>query len=130
MRAESDPDRLALRSIDAVHSANPEIVNEQVARLRRFVRIRRPLYYSVLAPFGTVGRFSPLLVLITGALAVVGTVVAGFMEAPGLVMGALMYWGLGGLLYHALSVRLAALIDDASTSVGLAASDVLAMWMD
>lgn len=118
----------ALRSIDAVYRANPAELNEQVARLRRFVRIRRPLYYSVLAPLSALSRLSPVLVLVVGALATIGAFVALFAAAPFPLILLLMYLAVGGLLYHALSVRLAALMDDAATSVGLSANDVLEWW--
>ncbi len=122
------PSRRALESIDAVHSADPATLNEPVARLRRFVRIRRPLYYSILAPIGLLSRVSPLLVLLTGGLAVLGAIAATFAGAPLLLIAVLMYWGFGSLSYHALSVRLAALMDEAAASVGLDSADVLAMW--
>lgn len=125
---EPDPNVLALESIDAVHDADPRLLNEQVLRLRRFVRIRRPIYYTVLAPASAMSRLSPLLVLVTAALATIGAFVALFVAAPPLVIFALMYWSVAGLLYHALSVRLAALVDDAATATGLEARDVLVRW--
>jgi len=118
----------ALRSIDAVHDADPQYLNDQVARLRRFVRFRRLLYYSVLAPFAVLSRISPLLVLIVGALgaaAVVATLLAGG-SVP--LAWALFYLGVGGLSYHVLSVRLAALVAEAARSVGLSSDDVFEMW--
>lgn len=125
---ESDPNQQALSSIDAVHSADPAVINEQVARLRRFVRIRRVLYYSVLAPAAFLSRVSPLLVLLSGAAATIGALVALWREAPPVVTFPLMYWALAGLGYHAMSMRLAALMDDAATSVGLKSADILARW--
>ena len=125
---EPDPNLRALRSIDAVYSADAAELNEQLIRLRRFVRIRRPLYYSVLLPASALSRISPLLVLISGAVAVIGFFIALFAAAPPIVIFLLMYWAIAALLYHALSVRLAALMDDAATSVGLTSADVLAMW--
>ncbi len=126
--SEDDPNRRALESIDAVYAADPGPLNEPVARLRRFVRIRRPLYYSILAPFAGLSRLSPLLVLVSGAVAVIAVVVAIFVDAPALITGLLMYWSIGALSYHALSVRLAALMDDAATSVGISSADLLAIW--
>jgi hypothetical protein len=78
------------------------------------------LYYSVLAPAAFLSRFSPLLVLISGAGAVVGAFIALFADAPSLVVYAMMYWAVAALSYHALSVRMAALVEDAATSVGWA----------
>ena len=115
-------------SIDAVHGADPAVINEQVARLRRFVRIRRPLYYSVLAPAAFLSRTSPLLVLVSGAAATIAALVALLLEAPPWVTFPLMYWAIAGLGYHALSMKLAALMDDAATSVGWKSADVLARW--
>ena len=125
---ESDPNRQALASIDAVHNADPAVINEQVASLRRFVRIRRILYYTVLAPAAWVSRRSPLLVLLSGAAAVVGLAVAVLAGAPLLLTVALAYWAVAALSYHALSVRLASLIQDAAKSVGWESSDVLTKW--
>ncbi len=124
----NDPNRRALQSIDAVHSAEPGLLNEPVARLRRFVRIRRVLYYSILAPFGAVSRISAALVLASGAAAVIGSLVAIFADAHPAVTGLLMFWGLGALSYHALSVRLAALMADAAASVGVSPAEVLERW--
>ncbi len=126
---EHDPNRRALESIDAVHAADPETLNEQVARLRRFIRIRRPLYYSILAPFGALSRLSTLLVLTTGAAALFGVPIAILAGAPGPVTGVLIYWGVGAAFYHLLSVLLSARMTDAATSVGLSSEDLLAMWM-
>lgn len=125
---EPDPNVRALDSIDAVHDADPELLNEPVARLRRFVRFRRPLYYSVLAPVSAISRISPLVVLVSGGAALVATVVALLGAWPPLVILALMYWSVAALAYHALSVRLAALMDDAAASVGLGGDDVLSRW--
>lgn len=125
---EADPNRAALTSIDAVHDADPATLNEPVARLRRFVRIRRPLYYSVLAPFGWLSRRSALAVLVTGFLAAVGVIAAILVGAPLFVIGLLAYWAAGALAYHALSVRLASLMYEAAASVGLTGGDVLEMW--
>ena len=125
---EADPNRAALASIDAVHDADPSILNEPVARLRRFVRIRRPLYYSVLAPFGWLSQRSALAVLLTGVAAAVGALVAIVQGAPVLVTGCLLYWAVGAIVYHALSVRLASLMYEAAASVGLTGGDVLTMW--
>ena len=117
-------------SIDAVHDADPAVINEQVARLRRFVRIRRPLYYSVLAPAAYVSRRSPLMVLLSGGLATIGVLVAALAGAPFVVTLALMYWAVAAISYHAMSVRLASLIYDAAKSVGWDSADVLARWND
>jgi hypothetical protein len=125
---ERDPNRLALASIDAVHDADPATLNEPVASLRRFVRFRRPLYYSVLSPFGWLSRRSPLAVLVTGSLAVVGALVSLVVGAPPWAVLLLVYWAIGGITYHALSVRLASLMYEAAASVGLKGGDVLAMW--
>lgn len=123
-----DPNRIALESIDAVHSAHPDALNGSVGRLRRFVRLRRPLYYSVLFPFAVLSRLSPLLVLLTGAVAAIASPIALLLHAPPAVSGLLMYWGVGALSYHALSVRLAALMNDAAVSVGLTAEELLEAW--
>ncbi len=125
-----DPNRRALQSIDSVHSADPELLNSSVGRLRRFVRLRRPLYYSVLFPFAALSRLSTLLVLLTGAAAVIAGPVALLAHAPAVVSGLLMYWGAGALSYHALSVRLAALMNDAAVSVGLTSQELLTAWKD
>lgn len=125
---EGDPNRLALASIDAVHDADPATLNEPVARLGRFVRIRRPLYHSVLAPFGWLSQRSPLAVLVTGSLAAIGALVSLAIGGPLLATGLLLYWAVGGIAYHALSVRLASLMYEAAASVGLTGGDVLAMW--
>jgi hypothetical protein len=127
---EDDPNRLALASIDTVHSADPRYLNEPVARLHRFVRLRRPLYYSVLAPFGFLSRASALLVLLSGVAALVGALVAILSGVPWPITALLVYWSVGALSYHALSVRLAALMSDAAASVGLKADQLLAMWRD
>ena len=126
--SESDPDREALASIDAVYHSDPAVINEQVARLRRLVRIRRPLYYSVLAPAAFASRLSPLFVLLSGVLASMVALVALAQGQSPLVTFPLMYWAVASLAYHALSVRMAALMDDAATSVGWKAADVLAKW--
>ena len=125
---QDDPNVRALASIDAVHAADPGPLNVPVARLRRFVRFRRPLYYSVLAPFGLVSRVSPLLVLLSGAAAVPGALLAILIGAPWPVAALLGYWAVGGLSYHALSVHLAELMNAAATSVGLTPDELLAMW--
>ena len=101
---DDDPNRRALASVDAVHDSDPTILNEPVARLRRFIRFRRPLYYTVLAPFSRLSRVSPLMVLVTGAAALIGAVIAVVSGAPALLVGVLLYWAIGGLSYHALSV--------------------------
>ena len=123
-----DPNQQALQSIDAVYNADPDLLNGSVGRLRRFVRLRRPLYYSVLYPFAVLSRFSPLLVLVTGTVAAIASPVALLAHAPPVVSALLMYWGVGALSYHALSVRLAALMNDAAVSVGITADDLLARW--
>jgi hypothetical protein len=123
-----DPNQRALRSIDAIYHADPAPLNGSVERLRRFVRLRRPLYYSVLFPFATLSRVSPLLVLLTGTAAVVASPLALLAHAPPVVSGLLMYWGIGALSYHAISVRLAALMNDAAVSVGSTADELLARW--
>jgi hypothetical protein len=92
--------------------------------------MRRPLYYSVLFPFAALSRVSALLVLLTAALAAVASPVALIVQAPPVVSGLLMYWGLGGLSYHAVSVRLAALMSDAALSVEVTPDDLLARWKD
>ncbi len=125
---DHDPKLRALASIDAVHAADPGPLNEQVRRLRRFVRIRRPLYYSVLGPFGALSRVSSVLVLASGVVAGIGVIIAIFVGAPAAVTGLLIYWSLGASLYHALSVRLAILMGEAAASVGLSPSDLLAEW--
>jgi hypothetical protein len=125
---DDDPNRRALVSVDAVHDADPANLNEEVARLRQLIRFRRPLYYSILAPFGQLSRFSPLLVLVSSAAAVIGAVIAILAGSSSLIIGLLWYWGLGGLGYHALSVRLAMLLSDAARSVGLRSADVLEAW--
>lgn len=123
-----DPNQQALQSIDAIYHADPAPLNEPVTRLRRFVRFRRPLYYSVLFPFAALSRISALLVLLTGAAAAIASPVALVAQVPPVLSGLLMYWGLGGLSYHALSVRLAALMSDAAFSVGETADDLLTRW--
>jgi hypothetical protein len=125
---EQDPNRQALHSISAVHDADPGQLNEDLARLRRFVRIRRLLYYSVLAPFAVLSRFSPLLVLVVGAIGVAGTLVTMLAGGPQWQAWALLYLGIGGLSYHAVSVRLAALVGEAAGSVDLSAEEVFEMW--
>jgi hypothetical protein len=122
------PNQLALQSIDAIYHADPHPLNAEVGRLRRFVRFRRPLYYSVLFPFAALSRVSAVLVLVTAALAAVASPIALIVQAPPVVSGLLMYWGLGGLSYHAVSVRLAALMSDAALSVELTPDDLLARW--
>ncbi|MDH3540695.1 MAG: hypothetical protein OEP52_11900 [Acidimicrobiia bacterium] len=123
-----DPNRRALQTIDAIFHADPGPLNPEVGRLRRFVRIRRPLYYSVLFPFAMLSRVSALLVLLTATLAAVASPVVLIVQAPPVVSGLLMYWGLGGLSYHALSVRLATLMSDAALSVEVTPDDLLARW--
>ena len=125
---DDDPNRRALVSVDAVHDADPAHLNEQVARLRQFIRFRRPLYYTVLAPFGQLSRFSPLLVLVSSAAAVIGGLIAILVGSSALTIGLLWYWGLGGLVYYALSVRLAVPLSDAAHSVDLKSADVLEAW--
>lgn len=125
---EHDPNRQALRSIDALHDADPGPLNEELARLRRFVRFRRLLYYSVLAPFAALSRLSPLLVLVLGGVGVAGTLVTLLAGGPQWQAWALLYLGAGGLSYHALSVRLAALVGEAAGSVDLSSEDVFGMW--
>ncbi|NNC90959.1 MAG: hypothetical protein HKN80_00565 [Acidimicrobiia bacterium] len=123
-----DPNQAALQSIDAIYHADASPLNEEVGRLRRFVRIRRPLYYSVLFPFAALSRMSAVLVLLTAALAAVASPIALIVQAPTVVSGLLMYWGLGGLSYHAVSVRLAALMNDAALSVGATSEELLERW--
>ncbi len=125
-----DPNQQALQSINAIYHADPAPLNGSVGRLRRFVRLRRPLYYSVLFPFAVLSRVSPLLVLLTGTAAAIASPVALFAHAPPVVSGLLMYWGVGALSYHAISVRLAALMNDAAISVGSTADDLLARWKE
>lgn len=125
---DDDPNRRALVSVDAVHDADPADLNDEVARLRQFIRIRRPLYYTVLAPFAQLSRFSPLLVLVSSAAAVIGAVIAILSGSSALTVGLFWYWGLGGLGYHALSVRLASLLYEAARSVDLESADVLEAW--
>jgi hypothetical protein len=125
---DDDPSRRALASVDTVHDADPATLNEPVARLRRFIRIRRPLYYTILAPFGRLSRVSPLLVLLSGAAALIGAVIAMLVGSSPFLIALLWYWGLGGLFFHALSVRLAMLLYDAARSVGLTSGDVLDAW--
>ncbi|MBT8164288.1 MAG: hypothetical protein KJO97_01970 [Acidimicrobiia bacterium] len=125
---DDDPNRRALASVDAVHDSDPTILNEPVARLRRFIRFRRRLYYTVLAPFSRLSRVSPLMVLVTGAAALIGAVIAVVSGAPALLVGVLLYWAIGGLSYHALSVRLASLMYDAARSVDIKSGDVLEAW--
>jgi len=125
---DDDPNRRALVSVDAIHDADPAHLNEQVARLRQFIRFRRPLYYTVLAPFGQLSRFSPLLVLVSGALAITGAVIVLLAGLSVVLVAVLLYWGIGALSYHAMSVRLASLLYEASRSVDLKSADVLEAW--
>lgn len=125
---DDDPNRRALVSVDAVHDADPAGLNDEVARLRQFIRIRRPLYYTVLAPFAQLSRFSPLLVVVSGAAAITGAVIVLVAGLPVVLFAVLLYWGIGGLTYHALSVRLASLLYEAARSVDLKSADVLEAW--
>ena len=126
--AESLPNQQALASVDAVIHADPAVLNEPVARLRRFVRLRRALYYTVLAPAAFLSRTSPLLVLMSGFLAAFATAGAVIAGSPPLLIALLGYWALAALSYHALSVRLAILMQDAAESVGWTRGDVLERW--
>jgi len=125
---DDDPNRRALVSVDAVHDADPANLNEQVARLGEFIRFRRRLYYTVLAPFSQLSRFSPLLVLVSAAAAMTGAVIVLLSGLSVVLVAVLLYWGIGGLTYHALSVRLASLIYEAARSVDLKSGDVLEAW--
>ena len=49
-------------------------------------------------------------------------------RAPPWAVLLLLYWAIGGITYHALSVRLASLMYEAAASVGLKGGDVLAWW--
>ncbi len=123
------PDRAALASIDALHDADPAPLSAEVRRLRRFVRIRRVLYYSVLAPFGALSRWVHQLVVPVTAM--IATVLAFFMAlggAPPVLVVALGYWGIGGLAYFWISMRMATLLDEAAAAAGLDAGAVLARW--
>ncbi|MGI9647377.1 MAG: hypothetical protein ACR2OI_02545 [Acidimicrobiia bacterium] len=113
-----------------MHDADPRHLNDDVARLRRFVRLRRLLYYSVLAPFAAISRISPLLVLIVGGAAAAGAVATILTGGPAWLVWALLFVGGGGLSYHALSVRLASLVYSAARSVGYSGQDVFSMWKD
>lgn len=127
-QVDQDANLQALRSIDAVHDADPRFLNQEVSRLRRFVRIRRILYYSVLAPFAALSRRSPLLVLILAGLAAVGAFAALLMGGSTWLIVVLLIVEVGAISYHALSVRLATLVGNAADSVGLSSAEIFERW--
>ena len=127
---DADASRRALRSIDALHRADAATLNAEVGRLHRFVRLRRVLYYSVLAPFGWLSRRIPRLaqtVSVTFAFAVL-FIIWGVLSPVVRVL--LAYYIVGYVAYFAVSMRLAKLLDLAAESVGLSGHEVLQRWAD
>jgi hypothetical protein len=86
------------------------------------------LYYSILAPAAFLSRVSPLLVSASGVVAALGVIIGWIAGAPAILVILVAYWAGAALWYHALSVRLAALMEEAATSVGWDSADVLARW--
>lgn len=122
-------DRAALDSIDALHAADPATLSPEVRRLQRLVKVRRALYYSVLAPFGWLSRTAAgWLVPLSALVALVGFGVAVAVGGAPLLAAALGYWAVGGVAYFAISMRMAALLDDAAAAAGLDPAAVIARW--
>lgn len=120
--------RRALASIDALLAAAPSSLTIETRRLRGFMRVRRLAYYTVLLPFGMLSRRSPLLVLLSAAAAGVAALVLLLTGGDFVLIALFAYWGIGGLTYHAFSVRMAALVKEAADSVEMTSSEVLAAW--
>lgn len=118
----------ALGSVDALLATNPVLLNEQTSRLRRFMLLRRVAYYSILLPFGLLSRLSPALVLISAIVASASAAVVLILGGGSLPFVTLAYWGIGGLVYHAISVRMVALTEEAAASLGISGKAVLALW--
>ncbi len=122
-------DRAALASIDALHDADPAALSPAVRRLQRLVKLRRVLYYTVLAPFGWVSRTAVgWLVPMSAIAGLTAFGVAVALGGPPVLTIALGYWGLGGIAYFAISVRMATLLDRAAAAAGLDGTQVIARW--
>ncbi len=122
-------DRAALASIDALHHADPAGLSPEVRRLQRLVKVRRVLYYSVLAPFGWLSRTAAgWLVPLSALVALVAFGVSVAVGGPPVLTVALGYWALGGIAYFAISLRMAKLLDRAATAAGLTGTAVIAKW--
>ncbi len=122
-------DRAALASIDALHGADPASLGPEVRRLQRLVKVRRVLYYSVLAPFGWLSRMAfGWLVPLSAIVALIAFGVAVALGGPPVLVVALGYWALGGIAYFGISLRMAKLLDGAAESAGLEPAEVIASW--
>lgn len=120
--------RRALASVDTLVAADPARLTDETRRLRTFMRVRRIAYYSVLLPFGLLSRVSPLLVLLSAAVALVAAAVVLVFGRGAPLFLLMAYWAIGGFVYHTFSVRMVLLTEEAARSVGLSGPAVLAAW--
>ena len=125
-----DPSRRALRSIDDLHAADAQELNAPVRRLQAFARLRRRLYYTVLAPFGFLSRWLPRIVQTLSVALVLGLLLPAWDRTPPVARALMIYYVIGWIAYFAVSMRLARLLDEAAESVGLNGAEVLARWAE